>query len=39
MAFAHGALHLPAGYRPEIDRDALTAHTRERAEYTAAVTA
>ncbi len=39
MAFADGALHLPAGYRPEIDRGALTAHTRERAEYTAAAVA
>jgi len=36
MAFASGVLHLPAGYRPEIDRDVLTAHTRERVEYTAA---
>jgi len=39
MGFADGTLHLPAGYRPEIDRDALTAHTRERTEFTAATAA
>ena len=39
MALAHGALHLAAGYRPEIDRDALAAHTRAHAEYTAPVIA
>ncbi len=35
MDFKDGMLHLPAGYRPEIDRDALIAHTRERAQFTA----
>jgi L-alanine-DL-glutamate epimerase-like enolase superfamily enzyme len=39
MAFADGTLHLPAGYRPEIDRAALAAHTRERTEVTAATVA
>ncbi len=39
MSFTDGALHLPAGYRPEIDRDTLATHTRTRAEYTAATVA
>ena len=37
MAFDNGTMHLPAGYRPEIDREALAAHTRERAEFTSAM--
>ena len=39
MVAADGALHLPAGYRPEIDQGALAAHTRARAEFTAATVA
>lgn len=39
MSFSGGCLQLPAGYRPEIDRDVLTAHTRECAEITAAAVA
>jgi L-alanine-DL-glutamate epimerase-like enolase superfamily enzyme len=35
MTFKDGTLHLPGDYRPEIDRDALTAHTRERADFMA----
>lgn len=34
MAFENAALRLPKGYRPEIDRAALAAHTRERVEIT-----
>ena len=39
MVAADGALHLPTGYRPEIDQGALAAHTRERVEFTAAIVA
>ncbi|MDX1485730.1 MAG: enolase C-terminal domain-like protein [Alphaproteobacteria bacterium] len=39
MTFADGSLRLPAGYRPEIDRGALAAHTKDRAEFPARVNA
>ena len=34
LRFADGALHMEAGYRPEIDRDALAAHTIDTARFT-----
>jgi len=33
IEFSHGALHLPAGFTPEIDRAALEAHTVESARF------
>jgi len=39
ISFANGALHLPAGYCPDIDREALANHTRECAKFTSATIA
>ncbi len=35
LPFADGVLTLPAGYRPEVDREALTRHTIETATFEA----
>ena len=39
LRFENGALHIDAGYMPEIDRDALKAHTIDTVRFTRAAVA